>query len=610
MKKQLHNRSNAVLCACLTVVMLLTALLGAARVFAFSGDIRGHTIDFRANSTYPYDNTAVLDDLQSAVIDGNLFNIENYPQNINGTVQMFPLVEFAYSKREQYKKDFALYVYIYNPALLNIQESGNKIQFATDYGATAPIDYAKYGLVFCNKSTDNLFVKFRVEDENGDIYKRVSANDSNRRYDVSSVELQVGGSNAVDCGVGGTWVYSGFAKGLGADETEESTLKCVESKGVETISLNVEQSSYTSGSSSAGSYKYNQLHSVYFSVPQKIIDRYGTLQKIHAEWFEAYTRTIVALTNNKTLEAWKSNHLNATTTTDFGWFFNISNKNDTISREKMLEYYEEHLELDCKKYAGNSNLENLNPNGVPKAPGCLFSNYSYTQNYGGFNVNRKFGYNNVIIDAGESYDLLSYSDTHGFWNKVDDFGFWDTMLGNVPTDNSLKDIKPIVSIDKSMYRGISDDKISTSLYIDKSDVANFKAYATAAEKKQETMFLFRFANSVCNKSPITDDGLEGYLAGQVVFLDFDIIDLTFQKDGNFMTIAAVSSPIDVIANVSPPTSYERAWYEILWDAIVNAFTNHSTPIDWVIIVVTVIVCVFVLILVLKLLGAFLGLFRR
>ena len=54
------------------------------------------------------------------------------------------------------------------------------------------------------------------------------------------------------------------------------------------------------------------------------------------------------------------------------------------------------------------------------------------------------------------------------------------------------------------------------------------------------------------------------MAQESVFFDFDIIQLTFQRDGVYTVIPVVSSPIDIVNDITPPTDHsEDAWWKIL-----------------------------------------------
>lgn len=75
-----------------------------------------------------YDNTNVLDDLGGSAIDGEPFNVNDYPRNPFGTAQMITFVEYCYSQYDNGFGNYALYVYIYNPALVDMQRRPHRIK--------------------------------------------------------------------------------------------------------------------------------------------------------------------------------------------------------------------------------------------------------------------------------------------------------------------------------------------------------------------------------------------------------------------------------------------------------------------------------------------------
>lgn len=234
------------------------AALLAVMVFIFSSYVGGGLgVAHAATSTTvtSFDNTYVLDDLETATIDGKKFNIVNYPYDSTGIFkhpEIFSFVEYCYSMRSAQRNDYGLYVYFYNPQALNISTSSksNKITLGVKYGTDEDgnikvEDYEKFDLLFCSKSTgdyNDLFYKFKVIDHKSDvdgklIVERVNSNA--RRYDISEVELlTVGDVNATAYGVGGTYTFTGYAKGYGSDTTAESTLAGTR-QDLETIKLDL-----------------------------------------------------------------------------------------------------------------------------------------------------------------------------------------------------------------------------------------------------------------------------------------------------------------------------------------------------------------------------------
>lgn len=58
---------------------------------------------------------------------------------------------------------------------------------------------------------------------------------------------------------------------------------------------------------------------------------------------------------------------------------------------------------------------------------------------------------------------------------------------------------------------------------------------------------------------------QAYRAWESVFFDFDIIQLTFNKDGVYKVIPVVSSPIDIVNAVTPPVQMpdDTPWWKVL-----------------------------------------------
>lgn len=160
------------------------------------------------------------------------------------------VVEYCYSFRVNMRDNYGLYLYFYNPQSLDIvtDSHANKVQMAVSYGTdkngdTIPAAYEKFDLQFCSVSTEknyyHLFYKFKVIDHKSadgkTIAERVNSNE--RRYDISGVELLTKGeSNATEYTVGGTYTFTGYAKGYGADVEAESNLIC-SVRNLETVRL-------------------------------------------------------------------------------------------------------------------------------------------------------------------------------------------------------------------------------------------------------------------------------------------------------------------------------------------------------------------------------------
>ncbi|MBQ7379611.1 MAG: hypothetical protein IJW70_08070, partial [Clostridia bacterium] len=142
------------------VAMVLMTLLGVFGTTAYAAD-----------NGSSFDHTKVLDDLTSSTVNGEPFDIRDYPFDEDGEVQVISFMEYCYSYKANQREHYGLYVYIYNPKGLNlsVNEKQNKIQMAVSYDAEGnPDDYEKFSLEFCSKieagSYKNLFYKYKVID--------------------------------------------------------------------------------------------------------------------------------------------------------------------------------------------------------------------------------------------------------------------------------------------------------------------------------------------------------------------------------------------------------------------------------------------------------------
>ena len=180
------------------------------------------------------------------------------------------------------------------------------------------------------------------------------------------------------------------------------------------------------------------------------------------------------------------------------------------------------------------------------------------------------GYSYYDFDADTDIQkLMSWSDgSPSFWENWEEFGFWDTLFGNIPSETG-REISPIQVLKENDLSG-TDKEISERLLVNINDIQDIKdAYNDAitinpldSDDEECYLVLFRFATSDYYASPAdiyesdfwgTVHKGQAYFARQSVFFDFDVIDLTFNKDGVYTVIPAVSDPIDIVNDITSPT---------------------------------------------------------
>ena len=596
-------------------------------------------VAYAAESETGFDSTNVLDDLQSSKVNGKPFDIADYPFNESKDIQVISFVEYCYSYKANLRDNYGLYVYIYNPKGLNLStnEKQNKIQMAVAYDAEGnPTDYAKFSLEFCSKveSGDykNLFYKFKVIDHkvNGTTFSdRVNSNA--RRYDVSGVEITTyGSSTATEYGVCGTYIFTGFAEGYGPDANAKSTLSC-DVEYLETIELSVKHTFYRSETSALGSGHQNQLDTVYFSVPKRFLDTYGTLQRIKAEWYEYKTKEILVTSNTDFYNA-ASPYIGVplgNSPNEYGLYEYVEDIGYSlgIGAGKAGDMYVAqwgwnlgdgylHVPTNVLYYMFLvDDIEEYDPYAETVTVGGIQSNdlYEYIKNYrksytsgklpikdgtisadlfeSDIDDSRKMNNENGVIKKGYSYydfdadvdlqTMQSWSSTSpSFWDNWLNFGLGAAFTGG-PNEES-KTVAPIQILKASDLTG-TNAEIAERLLVNVNDVDAIKAEynnavtVSGTNDEEKVVVLFRFATSDYYSEAVdiiepnagflwSDKHYEGeaYIAQESVFFDFDIIQLTFNKDGEYTVIPVVSSPIDIVNDITPPVNMpdEVDWWKI------------------------------------------------
>jgi hypothetical protein len=428
---------------------------------------------------------------------------------------------------------------------------------------------------------------------------------------------ETGKDNAVDYGVGGTYKFTGYAKGYGTDGNAESNLLCTVEE-LETVELDVKHTFYRTLTSSKGAGYQNQLDTVYFAVPQRFFDTYGKLQRIKAEWYEYKTKDIVVTSNQDFYD--KAYPWIGRQTGDFDEF-GMTEHNEEIHYALGQNAGDGGGGLMIAKWGWNlgsgylhvpapalyylfkvNNIEEYDPYADIVSIGGVESNalYEYIKNYNKSFDNgtlpikdgtisadlfaediddyRKMDTEFGKIQQGYSYydfdadvdlqKLTSWQETDpSFWENWINWGLWDTIFGGIPEEQS-KTVSPIYIVQESDLDG-SDNEVADRLLINANDVQALRDYfrdattVSGTDDEEKQVVLFRFATTdyysaavdiMELRTIIPDKHISGqaYRAWESVFFDFDIIQLTFNRDGKYTVIPAVASPIDIVNDITPP----------------------------------------------------------
>lgn len=194
------------------------------------------------------------------------------------------------------------------------------------------------------------------------------------------------------------------------------------------------------------------------------------------------------------------------------------------------------------------------------------------------------GYSYYDFDADVDLQKLSSWNeaAPSFWDNWITWGLGNAMTGNIPKEES-RTVSPIYTLKEADLSG-SDSEIANRLLIGSKDVSKLKEFHKDAktingiDDEEKVVVLFRFATSDYYSAPVDIIELnagflgndkytsgQAYRASESVFLDFDVIQLSFQKEGTYKVIPVVSSPIDIVNDITPPVDMpdELEWWQIL-----------------------------------------------
>lgn len=583
------------------IILVILSIFGSS---AFSERSAAYAASSVSSAQAAFEKQNVMVDLESSTVDGKPFDLKDYGFNDKKYTTVFSFVEYCYSFSSSRQTDYALYVYLYNPQGIKFKFNSvqNKIQIG--FGET-PDEWNKYPLQFLNYSTESnylgLFAKYKVilsDDKKQAILETL--NSTERVYHVSSIEMLIdnGSTNAVDYPATGViderskgekvYRYTGYAKGFGADINAETlSMNCTEG---DVLSLEVHHTSWREKGVTNGKDQYTQdsLNSVYFAVPKTIVNKYGYLSEVHAEWRNAVTNWGLLTGNYDVYRAYYEyvgQDIGSGNRSDIGYqvLVNRHGGNGASSSGKYWAdigynpWYAECLvlltQLNWLFYANG---------GLNSADSAVISSEKITKWYQG-------EFRKIV---GENYgDVLDCKDGlkvyKALFESVDDeikdyhieADEQQTLVGQKWTADSWwifsgilhPDGEPVPTYADKIHKvtdddfGSSEEMTCDNLYISTSDYADFKKFYDD-NKEENNIYLMRFAVTdyvSCEAEQwdynttlgvVNDKKLDtnAYLFKQSVFLDFDIIDVTFDNGKVKTVIPCVSNPIDIFPEVTPP----------------------------------------------------------
>lgn len=588
-------------------------------------------------------------DYNSTQIEWDLQDIDSddYPKDENGQHELIRFMEYCYSDSSFFKMYYGLYLYVYNPTEKEVKKDGdlNVANMAVSYNSDGePSAYSNVTLTHLDSTSNNRFLKFKVTDSSAFLTRAQEyavAHDGQRRYDIAGIQLYFydGTSfntvNYEDRRVAKSYIWTGFAKGCGEDYNAASTLQC-QSQTEDVLSLDVKSTYYRpEGNNGTNRYTQDCLHSVYFAVPNKFIEKYGDMVAVHATWLEAVLKPAL-VTGNFDAYAEIYDYLGADIET-YDPDLNYAYVAACVDTGQIGEYdyrygYGYNAAGDfatCMHFGYDPTLGSgdINPlymllysgEGTDSADDYIVSSKKIKElmaaSYQRFGGDPVYGSNavyskSIFESVADSYkDENIQGDTEFVLkNQVLDQTWWEKWLGisHVASDLPLSDIKAIEEISESdLTREPSID--CEKLYIAKSDCEDFYKYFDE-NKENSTIYLFRYRTSeyVCAEANLyeyapysvlgkdVDDwdfvDTNAYIFQQAVDLNFEVIDVTFFDGATETVIPVVMSPMDIVYDATPPidTTSDASFWDKLWDKIKTVLTYIVVGIGILIALVIVV----------------------
>ena len=593
----------------LMTVLLLSALLPSAAFRASAAE----------TVVSAFEQQNVMDDLDGMTIDGKAFDVKDYAFDESKPTQVLMLAEFCYSFYSDRQDDFGLYLYVWNPQGLQFDTGSSCNAVTLRAGKENAASFEKVPLVFLSRceerNYEGLFYKFRIGLSDGQraaVLRSVKSDE--RRYHIGELELlSEGETRASSFYVGTEYVFSGFAKGYGSNAEAESTLTC-DTEQKEALTLDVKSTYYYPEGTHSDGITRDVLQSVYFSVPDELIETYGEMSAVHATWLNAYTAPMLVTGNREiydTLEPLLGEYIDGGTREDYAENTLKYSIIATMAAEGLRDdtemapyggYYAYNpywgMRSGSDNYKGSYShlIDTLRylfwaDSGEAKehviTSDALFAWLeSYTEEHGGEKVNGRYSKDLFeTVDADFEDVTISRDATYRLTDNIVSDTAWNRLFGTTVKSEHFFSVSALQAVTEDDFSGMDRKAFCDAFYIAEEDYANLKSYVSRAEKEGETVYLFRYKQSEYVSAQATEYerthkwflgsgnlgvysyiDLNAYFAQMWIQLDFDVIDVTFSNGTEKMAIPVIASPIDIAHDGKPPESWQdessMTWWEI------------------------------------------------
>lgn len=569
-----------------------------------------------AQEELSFDERYIENDFEDLNIDMTV-----YQKNVNDEPSVIQLFEYCYSEDYSTDEYYGVYIYVYNPSEEPIDEvtSLNCVNMAVEYDKDGEAtDYEKLQIEFLDRTDNCRFYKFKVVDSAKllNVARLYAYNNENaRRYNLVGLEIKYEGANlAKDFEVKNSYVFSGYAKGCSAESQSESTLTCSHN-GLAAINLSLNHTTWTNPNFDAN-YETTRITSVYFGIPKKYFEDYSKLVQIHCTWDQLTAKGMFVTSSQGRYDEliekvgvnigvgsddlttrifWEEEeyHDLAYVRYTFNSMYNaaiqgvIKFPKVGDSGYKLGTHYA--IGEDAKYY---SSIEFLfkslsNPESVDDyfISGEIIENYMkwYTEKYP--NTEKMLGYSSdLFVPNSHKHRDVYIGDKEVEITVNGERNWFYELFGYYPTENIT--FRTINVLDFNTINEMTDEKFEEAYHVDNKNIGT---NTQTGNVRQDCIQMFEnglipvilnFSVDKYYASKARFDntdywhngegsgevaGVNGYVAQQSLFLNFDIISLKFEdKNGAVYVIPVIADPINVIAGLTAPTDIiEEPWWRIL-----------------------------------------------
>lgn len=518
-----------------------------------------------------FEKQSILKDLDGALVGDKPFSIDDYPYKAGATVsdmQPISLFEYGYNEFNSWSgwySDYALFLYVYNPG--NIEVVQTDLRHSTILAVGENGENVKYPMRLLSSSGDGnhnqLLMKFKIEVSSERLRELVNA--GGRKYALPEYEIYSSGNNAT-AHKGIVCSYSGYMAGYGS--ATGNLIATVDE--IETLSLELEHCVWRTDNSPLGDAFKTQLNSVYFAIPNAVLNRYGykiAKIKYHAYQYDTGYVAVFRETEDgqKAYNLYKEYEGDVITQDlrdiptlcdnrdfQFNCTFCYNNRyNHILDRMFCNPTYTANKLSYVLSMSALANPDSIIETALQDRLTDDWDSYNKGIDQNFFSGDKSE--HEIVREIGDEPLSIDTQGAPNWFQVLFKSGAYQSKIEN------MEKIEPIKIVNTNDF-----SDFESSLYVDeyyKTDLT--RAYEDAL-KADSSLVLFHFDTSdyfavevECN-SYLTDGeevcvyGEPGFVAKETVYMDFDLIDLTFQNNGDYVTLACVSNPIHVISDLQTP----------------------------------------------------------